>query len=129
MSPNPITAAEIERLREAPEKLSFLADWIDAKYPNDSNPEVQEDLRAWARALPSLLQAVGERDRLQGIVQMYREGKIVPDDIQRLLERDRILSEIEKVVEEYRDEVCMSVRWRFLVSTYDEARRRAEEEG
>ena len=27
------------------EKLRLLADWFDMKYPNDKNPEVQDDLR------------------------------------------------------------------------------------
>ena len=27
------------------EKLRLLADWFDMKYPNDKNPEVQNDLR------------------------------------------------------------------------------------
>ena len=31
-----------------PDKLELLADWIDKKHPNDSNPEVQRDLRMWA---------------------------------------------------------------------------------
>ena len=35
-------------------KMRLLADWFDAKYPNDSNPEVQNDLRAWARELDAL---------------------------------------------------------------------------
>lgn len=37
-----------------PGKLWALADWIDAKYPDDSNPEVQRDLRSWARSIFAL---------------------------------------------------------------------------
>ena len=31
-----------------PEKLELLADWIDLHFPDDENPEVQNDLRAMA---------------------------------------------------------------------------------
>ena len=31
-----------------PEKLTLLALWIDAKYPGDTEPQVQRDLRTWA---------------------------------------------------------------------------------
>ena len=34
-----------------PAKLWALAEWLDAKYPNDPKPEVQDDLRTWARAI------------------------------------------------------------------------------
>ena len=34
-----------------PAHLYALAEWIDLKYPNDSNPEVQADLRRLADAL------------------------------------------------------------------------------
>ena len=37
-------------------KLDLLADWIDLKYPNDSDPEVQNDLRAWARNIRAALE-------------------------------------------------------------------------
>ena len=43
------------------DKLRLLADWLDKKYPNDSNPEVQNDLRTMANDY-SLLCA--ERDSL-----------------------------------------------------------------
>ena len=33
------------------EKLRLLADWFDMKYPNDKNPEVQNDLRRIADKL------------------------------------------------------------------------------
>jgi len=36
-------------------KLRALADWIDLKFPNDSNPEVQRDLRSWADAISRLV--------------------------------------------------------------------------
>lgn len=32
-----------------PDRLRLLADWIDAKYPGDADPEIQRDLRRWAR--------------------------------------------------------------------------------
>jgi len=32
-----------------PERLELLADWLDAKFPNDHNPEVQSDLRRMAK--------------------------------------------------------------------------------
>ncbi len=44
-----------------PDKLRLLADWLDKKYPNDSDPEVQNDLRTIANDY-SLLCA--ERDSL-----------------------------------------------------------------
>lgn len=35
-------------------KLLLLADWIDLKYPSDNNPEVQNDLRAWATMIQEI---------------------------------------------------------------------------
>ena len=35
----------------ATNKLRMLAGWIDLKYPNDSDPEVQQDLRRWADSI------------------------------------------------------------------------------
>lgn len=32
-------------------KLSTLADWIDLRFPNDRDPEVQADLRRWGNQL------------------------------------------------------------------------------
>ena len=49
--------AQLEAALPNAGKLETLADWIDVKYPNDSNPEVQSDLRRWAAAIRS---AVGE---------------------------------------------------------------------
>lgn len=37
-----------------PAKLWALADWIDAQYPGDVDPEVQRDLRGWARGIMAL---------------------------------------------------------------------------
>ena len=37
------------------QKLRDLALWIDVKYPNDSDPEVQNDLRRWARLIDAAL--------------------------------------------------------------------------
>ena len=42
------------RLRAAlpdPAKLWSLAEWLEMKYPGDPNPEIQDDLRAWAKAI------------------------------------------------------------------------------
>jgi phytoene/squalene synthetase len=54
---------EIKQLREAlegidPNQLELLAAWIDAKYPNDDAPEVQQSLRRWA----SLIRAALDRE-------------------------------------------------------------------
>ena len=38
-----------------PYKLNLLANWIDRKYPNDSDPEVQTDLRRWAEQTRAVL--------------------------------------------------------------------------
>lgn len=44
-----------------PDKLELLADWFDKRYPNDQNPEVQSDLREWARlGRTALAKARGE---------------------------------------------------------------------
>ncbi len=42
--------ARIEMLKAGPpvEKLRLLATWIDLKFPNDADPEIQRDLRTWA---------------------------------------------------------------------------------
>lgn len=55
---------ELEVSRAAlpdPGKLWTLADWIDTKYPNDANPEVQTDLRLWARSIFALGLHAGAR--------------------------------------------------------------------
>lgn len=44
-------------LSAAPEKLRLLADWLDAKHPNDDR-EAQEDLRHWADLIEQLLDGV-----------------------------------------------------------------------
>lgn len=38
----------------SPEKLRKLADWFDVKYPDDPNPEVQNDLRKLADQLDKM---------------------------------------------------------------------------
>lgn len=44
-----------------PNKLEALADWIDCKYAGDPNPEVQADLRSWAKqARAAIAKAKGE---------------------------------------------------------------------
>ncbi len=40
------------------EKLRMLADWIDVKYPDDADPEVQKDLRRIASRITDLLAEV-----------------------------------------------------------------------
>jgi hypothetical protein len=50
---------KIEQLRGAlpsAEKLRLLATWIDVKYPKDSEPQVQKDLRAWAIAIDNVME-------------------------------------------------------------------------
>ncbi len=46
-------AEKWKRVKEIidPSQLRTLAAWIDIKYPNDPNPQVQNDLRKWAEAL------------------------------------------------------------------------------
>jgi hypothetical protein len=36
------------------DKLNLLANWFDAKYPDDFNPEIQTDLRRMAKRLDAL---------------------------------------------------------------------------
>lgn len=46
--------AEIASLRKAlpnPDKLELLASWLDIRFPDDQNPEIQRDLREWAKAI------------------------------------------------------------------------------
>jgi hypothetical protein len=58
LSADRATIAERVRALEAampdPSKLWALAEWIDVKYPNDDNPEVQDDLRRWTREIMAL---------------------------------------------------------------------------
>lgn len=39
-----------------PDKLEILARWFDMKYPSDANPEVQTDLREWAKKIRRALE-------------------------------------------------------------------------
>jgi len=51
--------ARVERLEEAlpdPDKLEILARWFDMQYPADTNPEVQTDLREWAKKIRNVLE-------------------------------------------------------------------------
>lgn len=51
--------ARVARLEEAlpdPYKLEILARWFDMKYPSDANPEVQTDLREWAKKIRRALE-------------------------------------------------------------------------
>ena len=36
-------------------RLATLADWVDVRFPDDAEPEMQNDLREWARRLRALL--------------------------------------------------------------------------
>lgn len=50
-------AEQTTQYREAlpdPSKLWALADYFDAKFPDDAAPEVQADLRRWARGIFAL---------------------------------------------------------------------------
>lgn len=53
LAPELEKAAKYDKIKAIidPRLLRTLANWIDLKYPNDIEPEVQEDLRAWADAL------------------------------------------------------------------------------
>jgi len=53
LAPELADAEKWRKVKEAidPSKLRTLAAWIDIKYPNDQNPQVQNDLRKWADAL------------------------------------------------------------------------------
>jgi len=49
---NKTLRARVARLEDAlpdPNKLEILARWVDMQYPADTNPEVQNDLREWAK--------------------------------------------------------------------------------
>lgn len=51
--------ASVARMEEAlpdPDKLEILARWFDMKYPSDANPEVQTDLREWAKKIRRALE-------------------------------------------------------------------------
>lgn len=40
-------------------KLQTLVEWIDSKYPNDPNPEVQNDIRTWINNIKTIRQRHG----------------------------------------------------------------------
>ena len=51
--------ARVARLEEAlpdPDKLEILARWFDMRYQADVNPEVQTDLREWAKKIRCVLE-------------------------------------------------------------------------
>jgi len=51
-------AAEREKLIGSlpdADKLELLAEWIDAKYPDDFKPQAQDDLRLWANRIRAVL--------------------------------------------------------------------------
>ena len=48
--------AELEKALPDPDKLEILARWFDMKYPSDDNPEVQTDLREWAKKIRRALE-------------------------------------------------------------------------
>lgn len=56
---NDALRARVARLEEAlpdPDKLEILAKWFDMQYPSDTNPEVQTDLREWAKKIRNALE-------------------------------------------------------------------------
>lgn len=60
--------AERDRLRAAlpnPAKLDLLADWVDLRYPNDPDPQVQADLRRWARNIRAALAQPSDAERAE----------------------------------------------------------------
>ncbi len=63
------------------DKLRYLAKWIDVKYPNDLDPEVQRDLRRIANKLASLEDAIKKIiPEIEGIT--YTMGAHeVPDEL------------------------------------------------
>lgn len=52
-----LSVAKLQRLLPDPDKLELLADWLDVKYPDDNDSQVQLDLRRWARGIRDVLQA------------------------------------------------------------------------
>ena len=51
--------ARVARLEEAlpdPDKLEILARWFDWNFEDDQNPEVQDDLRKWAKKIRRALE-------------------------------------------------------------------------
>lgn len=51
--------ARAERLEESlpdPHKLEILAAWFDLNFKDDRNPEVQNDLREWAKKIRRALE-------------------------------------------------------------------------
>ena len=56
---NKTLLARVARLEEAlpdPSKLEMLARWFDIRYPADAHPEVQTDLREWAKKIRCALE-------------------------------------------------------------------------
>ena len=51
--------SRVARLEEAlpdPDKLEMLARWFDIRHPADASPEVQIDLRKWAKKIRCALE-------------------------------------------------------------------------
>jgi len=60
-----IAEADAAALAEAlppAHRLRALAAWIDSKYPDDAEPQVQRDLRAWADAITEALRQYDQRE-------------------------------------------------------------------
>ena len=56
---NSALRARVARLEEAlpdPSKLEMLARWFAIRYPADAHPEVQTDLREWAKKIRCALE-------------------------------------------------------------------------
>jgi chromosome segregation ATPase len=73
------------------QKLLVLADWIDAKYPNDPNPEVQADLRQIAKEIRRLRE---ENNLIWAEVKKLRkENEEYDDELAKLREENAYLDE------------------------------------
>ena len=49
---------ELEAALPGADKLDILADLVDHWYPDDPEPEMQNDIRQWARGIRALLEEV-----------------------------------------------------------------------
>ncbi len=54
--------------------LNLLADWFDAKNPDDEHPEVQSDLRKWAAEVAQSQARVEKLENALRIVDMHKHG-------------------------------------------------------
>jgi archaellum component FlaC len=87
------------------EGLRILADWFDVKYPNDTMPEVQKDLRRWAAEIERLRDycngLLAEIDRLEKAVGLEKEYHLAAVEANSVLVKERnMLKERLKGIEE-----------------------------